>query len=117
MTDAMIDNKHARVEPVRRSKMQKLLQNTTFWRGVIAIITFIILWEIGSRFGDITGTEWVLPFVGKIPPPSSVFVAFLEVIPKAGYWNSWLQSFLRVMSGFLAAMILGIPFGLSLIHI
>lgn len=114
MTDATVENKPVRVEPVRRSRLQKLIQSTTFWRGIMSIVTFLILWELGSRFGELTGTGIELPFIGKIPPPSAVFVSFLEVIPNIGYWNSWLQSTKRVMSGFIAAMVLGIPFGLAL---
>jgi NitT/TauT family transport system permease protein len=40
--------------------------------------------------------------------------AWLKILPQAGYWDSWIQSFKRVLTGFGAAMILGIPFGLAL---
>jgi len=36
------------------------------------------------------------------------------VFVDASYWQSWYMSFFRVMSGFIAAMLIGIPFGLSL---
>jgi NitT/TauT family transport system permease protein len=36
------------------------------------------------------------------------------VIGSAGYWQSWYMSFFRVMGGFVAAMLVGIPFGLML---
>ena len=49
-----------------------------------------------------------------MPPPADVFAAFLEVIPLHGYWMSWVASFSRVITGFLVAMIIGIPFGLLL---
>ena len=114
MTDTAIDNDSTQAQPVRRSRWKRIVQNTTFWRGVTAITVFLIIWEFGSRFDDMFGKAWTLPFLGLIPPPSAVFAKFLEVAPNLGYWNSWLQSFKRVMSGFIAAMILGIPFGLAL---
>jgi NitT/TauT family transport system permease protein len=36
------------------------------------------------------------------------------VLTAAGYWTSWYMSFFRVMGGFIAAMLIGIPFGLAL---
>lgn len=104
------------VTPVvrRRSALQKMLENPSMWRGIIAIAVFMVLWEIGSRFDEWFGKDWTLPFVGLIPPPTEVFAAWLEVLPKAGYWDSWIQSFKRVLTGFGVAMLLGIPFGLAL---
>ncbi|MFV0367735.1 MAG: ABC transporter permease [Hyphomicrobiaceae bacterium] len=104
------------VTPVvrRRSALQKMLENPSMWRGIIAIAVFMVVWEIGSRFDEWFGKDWTLPFVGLIPPPTEVFAAWLEVLPKAGYWDSWIQSFKRVLTGFGVAMLLGIPFGLAL---
>lgn len=96
----------------RRSRLERWVQNATMWRGVVAIIGFLLLWELGSRFGELTG--YTLPFIGLVPPPSKVAAAWLTVLPKPGYWWSWYESFKRVLSGFLAAMLLGIPFGLAL---
>ncbi|MCB1526732.1 MAG: ABC transporter permease [Hyphomicrobiaceae bacterium] len=91
-----------------------MLENPSMWRGIVAIILFMVFWEVGARFDEWFGKEWTLPFVGLIPPPTDVFAAWLEIIPKAGYWDSWIQSFKRVLTGFGVAMILGIPFGLAL---
>lgn len=96
----------------RRTRLQKLLDNKKLWRGIVAIITFIVLWEIGTRFELWFGFR--LPLVGLIPPPSTVAVAWLEVLPLPGYWESWYLSFKRVLFGFVAAQIIGIPFGLML---
>jgi len=91
-----------------------MLENPSLWRGMLAIAIFLLIWEIGARFDDWFGKEWTLPFVGLIPPPTTVFKAWLEILPQPGYWDSWIQSFKRVMIGFGVAMILGIPFGLAL---
>ena len=107
---ASIQNLHDISVPAYRIRWQKIKRNTKLWRGVQAIILMLVLWEIGSRWYDWFGIR--LPFIGLIPPPTAVFSAWLEVIPKVGYWESWYLSFRRVLGGFLAAMALGIPLGL-----
>jgi NitT/TauT family transport system permease protein len=99
-------------------------------RATISIVVFIVLWELGSRskqwlaldafawlrdFLAIIGWEKnYLPWIGAVPAPTAVLNAWLGVIDDRGYWMSWYMSFFRVMGGFLAAMIVGIPFGLLL---
>jgi NitT/TauT family transport system permease protein len=40
--------------------------------------------------------------------------ALLPLLNDQGYWYSWYQSSRRVLMGFLAAMLIGIPFGLAM---
>ena len=75
-------------------------------RAVISIAVFILLWELGSRLKA--------PWVGEVPPPSVVLDTWIPLLTDQGYWYSWYQSSRRVLSGFLAAMIIGIPFGLAM---
>ena len=75
-------------------------------RAVISIAAFILLWEIGSRMK--------LPWVGDVPPPTTVLKALIPLLNDQGYWYSWYQSSRRVLTGFIAAMIVGIPFGLAM---
>ena len=75
-------------------------------RAVISIAVFLVLWELGARFK--------LPWVGQVPPPTVVFNTWLPLLQDPGYWYSWVQSSRRVLSGFIAAMIIGIPFGLAM---
>ena len=96
----------------RRSLWGRTLGSSEFRRGLIAMIVFIVLWEIGARSKDWLG--YPLPFVGHLPTPTGVALAWLNVLPKIGYWDSWLQSFKRVLAGFIAAQVIGIPFGLAL---
>ena len=96
----------------KRTRLRKTLENASLWRGLFALVMFVLLWELGARMKDLTGIT--LPFVGFLPPPSAVAKAWLNVIPKLGYWESWYQSFARVLSGFLLAQVIGIPFGLYL---
>jgi len=89
--------------------LSKFSARATF-RGVIAIVIFIAIWEFGARSLDLIG--WRVPFVGLIPPPSSVLTSWQGLIVEPSYWQSWYMSFLRVFTGFVVAMIVGIPLGL-----
>lgn len=113
MTD-VAQASQAYVAPRRRSKLEKMIQSVSFWRGIVAIVVALLAWEVGSRLDEWLGEAFTVPFVGRLPPPSDVLVAWAEVLPKAGYWLSWYESFRRVLSGFLVAMLIGIPFGLAL---
>ncbi len=97
---------------VRKSKLVKALQNVTFWRGVIALIGFVVFWEICSQSKVWFGV--VIPWIGKIPPPTEVVEAWATIFFFPGYWESWYLSTARVFAGFIIAMIIGIPFGLLL---
>jgi NitT/TauT family transport system permease protein len=111
-------------------KLGKMVASSLFWRGLASIIVFLVLWEIGSRSKEWMAPEMFaplksllgalgfkkdyLPWIGTVPAPSGVLKAWVEVIGSAGYWQSAYRSFFRVMSGFFAAMLVGIPFGLAL---
>jgi NitT/TauT family transport system permease protein len=83
-----------------------------FRRGLVAMAVFLIIWELGARSKSLFGYQ--VPFLGHLPAPSGVAQAWLNVLPKWGYWDSWFQSFKRVIAGFLMAQLIGIPFGLGL---
>ncbi len=111
-------------------KLGKMATSSLFWRGLASIVIFLVLWEIGSRSKEWMAPEMFaplksllgalgfkkdyLPWIGTVPAPSGVLKAWVEVIGSAGYWQSAYMSFFRVMSGFFAAMLVGIPFGLAL---
>jgi NitT/TauT family transport system permease protein len=96
----------------RRSLLRKTFGSSEFWRGLVAIIAFVLLWEMGARSKQLFG--YALPYVGLLPAPSEVAVAWTKVLTKVGYWESWYQSSKRVVLGFATALLLGIPFGLML---
>jgi NitT/TauT family transport system permease protein len=109
---------------------RKAFIDSSIWRGAISIAVFLIVWEIGSLskvWIKWDSFEWLrsllvaagfkpmyLPWIGAVPAPTAVLHAWAGVIADAGYWQSWYMSFFRVMSGFVAAMLVGIPFGLML---
>jgi NitT/TauT family transport system permease protein len=101
-----------------------------FWRGAVAIVAFVVLWEIGARSREWMAPEFFaplkqlfeatgfkkdyLPWVGAVPAPSVAAKSWFAVLGDITYWQSCYMSFFRVMGGFIAAMIIGIPFGLLL---
>ncbi len=111
-------------------RLKKIAANPAFWRGLVSIAVFFILWEIGARskqwmtpeffapFRDLLGAmgfkKNYLPWIGAVPAPSVVLASWTGVFVDPSYWQSWYMSFFRVMSGFIAAMLIGIPFGLAL---
>ncbi len=97
---------------VKRSTLRKIIDNKRFWRGIVALIAFVIIWEICSRSKMWFGVE--IPWIGMVPPPTEVVKAWMVLIPEIGYWQSWYLSTQRVLNGFIAAQIVGIPFGLAL---
>ena len=50
------------------------------WRGLVAVTVFLLLWEVGSRSKEWSG--YTLPYVGLLPPPSDVAVAWSKVLMK-----------------------------------
>ncbi len=93
-------------------RARTILFSPRFWRGTASIVAFLLLWELGSRAKAWFGI--VVPWVSQVPPPTAVFVQFLVLVPNLSYWQSWYLSTFRVFEGFLAAMIIGIPLGLSM---
>jgi NitT/TauT family transport system permease protein len=80
-----------------------IISNAKFWRGAVATVIFIALWEAVSRTG-----------ISRIPAPTAVAVTFNELMRDPGFWFSWYLSTRRVFAGFIAAMVLGIPLGLAM---
>jgi len=97
---------------VKAPAIVRLFRDETFRRGVAAILVFLVLWEIGAQFKSWFGV--MVPFIGKVAPPSAVVVRWLEVGQWAGYWESWYLSTGRVFLGFVVAQVIGIPFGLAM---
>src|SRR5258706_5275926 len=112
------------------NKLTKILTNRAFWRGALSVAIFLVLWEIGARskvwmapeffaplkelLGAMGFKKDYLPWIGAVPAPSAVLNSWVAVLGQQGYWQSWYMSFFRVMTGFFAAMLIGIPFGLLL---
>ncbi len=94
------------------ARVKALVSDLTFRRGVLSILIFLTLWEVGFRFNEWFGV--MVPFVGKVDAPSIVATRWSDVVLMPGYWESWYLSMGRVFLGFLVAQIIGIPFGLAM---
>lgn len=86
----------------RRSRRRVRLN----WRGGCSIVVFFALWQLAVVL------KW--PGFQEIPGPGTVATAFAQYVIRGDYWESWLTSFRRVLSGFVIAQLLGIPLGLAL---
>jgi NitT/TauT family transport system permease protein len=101
-----------------------------FLRGLVSVTVLLVVWELGARskhwmagepfaplralLGFLGFRPSYLPCLGAAPAPSGVLRVWWAILGQASYWQSWGKSFLRVLGGFSAAMVVGIPFGLSL---
>jgi len=89
---------------------RKTVAGRSVLRAITSIIVFLVLWEIGSRSKQWLG--FTVPWVGNVPAPIAVLAAWVKLLGDFGYWQSWYMSLIRVLAGFIAAMIIGIPLGL-----
>ena len=92
------------------NRLKKKLLSKASLRAAISLVVFVVLWEIGARSKQWLGFS--LPWIGQVPAPSAVLKVWAGLLTDVGYWQSWYLSLFRVLAGFLAAMLLGIPFGL-----
>jgi NitT/TauT family transport system permease protein len=84
---------------------------TRAWRrALVSYLVLGIVWQLGATSGGWLGHPW--PWLGSLPAPSAVLAAWGRLIFDEGYWSSWAMSLLRVLAGFTAAVVVGVPFGL-----
>jgi sulfonate transport system permease protein len=79
---------------------------TAILRGIAGVIAALVVWELGAQLDA--------PLLGPVPPPTDVAADLVAVAQTSGYWSSWQLSFERVLTGFVFALILGVPFGLAM---
>jgi NitT/TauT family transport system permease protein len=92
------------------SRLREATPRRATRRALVAYVLVIALWQLGA-----TSTSWLgqpLPILGHLPAPTAVLVAWARLLTDPGYWQSWYLSLLRVLLGFGAAVIVGVPFGL-----
>ncbi len=92
------------------TRLRKQLLSRASLRAFISLAVFLLLWELGSRSKAWLG--YSLPWVGLVPAPSAVLRVWAGLLTSQGYWESWYLSLIRVLVGFVAAMVIGIPLGL-----
>lgn len=82
------------------------LETIEFQRGVISIITLIVIWEVGRSLK--------FPMLESMPAPHEVLGVLGGLLAEPSYWQNWMASIYRVFKGFLFAQIVGIPLGLTM---
>ena len=87
-------------------------KKAALYRAAISIVLFILFLEFSARSKELLAFK--MPFFGDLPPPTLVLIAWQSVFFDVGYWYSWVASTWRVLGGFVAALILGVPLGLAL---
>ncbi|MDY7547697.1 ABC transporter permease [Glaciimonas sp. CA11.2] len=92
------------------SRLKKKIPSRAGLRATISLVVFLILWEAGARSKQWLGVS--LPWIGMIPAPTAVLRVWAGLLNDRGYWQSWYLSLFRVLAGFIAAMVVGIPLGL-----
>jgi len=96
--------------PSARTRRVRTAGRTSVVRGTIGTVVFVGLWQVATSLNAWTGIS--PPVVAHLPSPSSVVQAFNHLVGNRGFWESAYLSSVRVMWGFIAAMVIGIPFGL-----
>jgi NitT/TauT family transport system permease protein len=87
-------------------KLREAIFSLTMLRGLISVVGLLLFWELGSRLH--------LPFFGAVPAPTEVMDSFVKMIKVGKFWHDWVASYIRVLEGFIAAQIIGIPLGLAM---
>lgn len=81
------------------------------WQGALSLILVLVLWDIASNTG-IFGRTTAEYSRFLLPPPSTVLASLIE-IGRSGYLLDNVSiSILRVLAGFLIAVIVAVPLGL-----
>jgi ABC-type nitrate/sulfonate/bicarbonate transport system permease component len=83
------------------------------WQGTLTIGCGLLLWHVASNTGLFGRTT---PEYSRLllPPPSVVFSSLVEMI-RSGYLLDNLSiSILRVVAGFLIAVVIAVPLGISM---
>lgn len=94
--------------PARPAQVQLFLppSSKALWRGAAGVLAFLAVWELGVVAGA--------PVIGHLPAPRAVAASLINMAGTGGFWSSWEESASRVGLGFVAALAVGVPFGLLL---
>ena len=95
-------------QPLRsrpRNPLLRLLSNERLLYGLAGIVAFLLVWELGSRAGIIN--EY---FFGR---PTGIVEAGIREVQTPRFWGDLAASFFEFASGFVLAIVLGVPIGLA----
>lgn len=75
-------------------------------RAAISLVVSLILWQLVVYFK--------VPYLENLPYPVDVAKSGYNSVLDSGYWKDWGLSLSRVLTGFIAAQVIGIPLGLAM---
>ena len=93
------------LRPRSSNRLVRSLSNERLLYGLAGIVVFLLAWEIGSRTGVIN--EF---FFGR---PTGIVEAGIREVQTPRFWGDLAASFFEFASGFILAIILGVPVGLA----
>src|SRR6266511_5254450 len=96
-----------RRQPLAR-RVRRAVLNVHTLRGMLGIMAVLVVWQLAQPLGS--------PILKRITPLSEVVTRFFQdngLFWRAKYWNGWTVSLFRIFSGFLLALIIGVPQGLA----
>lgn len=93
------------LRPRSSNRLVRFLSNERLLYGLAGIVVFLLAWEIGSRTGVIN--EF---FFGR---PTGIVEAGIREVQTPRFWGDLAASFFEFASGFILAIILGVPVGLA----
>ena len=93
------------LRPRPRNRLVRFLSNERLLYGLAGIVVFLLAWELGSRAGIIN--EY---FFGR---PTGIVEAGIREVQSPRFWGDLAASFFEFASGFVLAIILGVPIGLA----
>ena len=88
------------------SKLRKKIFNRSVLRGGTSVCVCLLAWELGRALK--------LPLLEAMPAPSEIMGVLFKLLGDLGFWKNWISSYQRVLTGFLAAQLIGIPFALAM---
>jgi NitT/TauT family transport system permease protein len=89
-------------------RLQKALLNVHVLRGILGVLAVLAVWQLAEPLG--------IPILRRIPPLSEVVARFFDergLFWRDKYWAGWVISLFRIFSGFVLALIIGVPQGLA----
>src|SRR4051794_22558172 len=92
--------------PTSSPGWRKLHVSRATRRALITYTVTLLAWQLCATVPGWLGLE--LPVVGSAPAPSEVLSAASKLALDASYWHSVYLSLVRVLFGFVAAMVVGV---------
>jgi NitT/TauT family transport system permease protein/taurine transport system permease protein/sulfonate transport system permease protein len=80
------------------------------WQGALSLTLALVLWDIASNTGIFGRTTAEYSRL-LLPPPSSVLASLIEIIRSGYLLDNVSISILRVLAGFLLAVLIAVPLG------